>query len=146
MLELDFNLDPAMVFFLRGNLQGIFESLQEKGQARGYMPEEADDQEFWVDGLRDENLEALEALLHLVKTDSFGLKSIAIEMEDIFAVLRACSCLRLHLRSAALRRLTDEALEAATFDMHGLRGGEHDAFGVYMLLAHLQSVILDALD
>lgn len=146
MMEIDFRLDLPMVFFLRGNLQGILESLQEKGQPRGYIPGDEEDQEFWVDGLRDENLESLEALRDLTQTECFGVEPMNVEMDQAFAVLRACSCLRLHLRTTALKRLTDEALEAATFDMRGLKGGEHDGFGVYMILAHIQSVILEVLD
>ncbi|MGB0372542.1 MAG: hypothetical protein ACPGN3_14505 [Opitutales bacterium] len=143
MPELNIRMDPAVRAFLRRMLQGIYESLQETGKARGYSPEAEDDLEIWVEGLESENLEVLEGLLSFVKKEDFGVGAIDLTLEELFAVMKACSCLRLHLRETALKDVTDEALENAEFDPGQFKSGLQEAYIVYSLLAYLQTLALE---
>lgn len=135
-------LDQPVCAFFRKILQAVLESLREEGSPRGYRPEAEDDQEFWIDGLKSDNLEALEALRDLVFREGFGCESIELEMDVLFAVMRACSCLRLHLRGAALSDISDKDLESPDFHPVRFRDDIHHAYVCYMLLAHVQTAAI----
>ena len=127
-------------------LQGIFESLREEGVVRGYVPEDEEDQEFWVDGLKSENLEGLEALMSFVKAEDFGEGAMELSKETAFSIMRACSCLRLHLRENVLQGISDEDLENGEFVQSAIKGGLRDAFFIYVILAQLQSAVIETVD
>ncbi|MEM9025961.1 MAG: hypothetical protein AAGB06_03405 [Verrucomicrobiota bacterium] len=125
-------------------LQGIFESLQESGRVRGYLPEAEEDQEFWVEGLRDENFEALDTLLNFVKSENFGRKKVEISEDSLFSLMKACSCVRLHLRESALLNVSDEELENPSIESVLFKGPQSEVYVVYSLLAYIQSTAVEA--
>lgn len=146
MVTMDIRLDPSMTQFLRSMLQGIFESLQEKGKVRGYSPSDEDDQDIWVDALQGDNLESLEALMSVVKMEKFGCEPLQLPLDEMMAMIRACSCLRLHLRETVLEHLSDQFLESGIMNLRKVGAAEHDAYIVFTLLAYIQSRAIESVD
>lgn len=144
MPEVFVKMDTPVREFLKRMLRGIYESLNETGRPRGYCPDAEDDQEFWVDGLRSDNLEALETLLNFVKNENFGMGTSEIAQEDLFAIMRACSCIRLHLRETALKGISDEVLENPGAQLDILKGPLNEVYVVYSVLAYIQTAAVEA--
>jgi hypothetical protein len=71
---------------------------------------------------------------------------VEFDQTEALAVLRACSILRLRLRSGDLAGLSDEALESGEIDFFGLDEKGRLAFTCYLFLASLQETLVRHLD
>ncbi len=90
--------------------------------------------------------EDVRLLLSLFGHEFFGTGIVALDGTNAEAVVRACSAVRLRLRTGALAALPDEELESGAVEVERLAEPVRRAFMCYVFLATLQDLILNNLD
>jgi hypothetical protein len=107
------------------------------------------DEEFfaaWQAELLDAQNTDVRALLAMFDREFFSTGIVALDEANAEPVVRACSALRLRLRTRALAELPDEVLEGGAVELAQLEEPVRRAFMAYVFLATLQDLILSHLD
>ena len=113
MIRLDLELDPQLVEFTWELIREALADLKQEPDDR-FVPADPDDEdlaEAWTDSLREELDVDFQALTTLFTANRFGEESIELKPEAAEGILRACSSVRLWLRTRRLKDVTDESLE-----------------------------------
>ncbi len=105
-----------------------------------------DVREPWQAELLEAQNDDIRTLLALFDAQFFSTGVIAIDEENADALVRACSSVRLRLRSRFLTDLPDELLESGDVEMDALADPVRRAFMCYLFLATVQELIIQHLD
>ncbi len=100
----------------------------------------------WHDELLRAQNDDCRRFLAMFDSEFFSSGTISFDEENAESVLRACSAIRLRLRSVALKELSDEAIESADPDVDAMSEPVKKAFMAYVFLATLQELIIQHLD
>ncbi len=106
---------------------------------------EAEFHTAWQSDLLTAQNADVRALLALFDQEFFTAHTVTLDEGNAEPVLRACSALRLRLRTEVLPALPDEALESGAVDLLPLAEPVRRAFLAYVFLATLQDLILSHL-
>jgi hypothetical protein len=85
-------------------------------------------------------------LLGLFGTDFFMTGVVPLDATNSEPILRACSAVRLWLRSQSLAAVGDEALETGEMPLLETTEAQRRAFAAYVFLGTLQELIVQHLD
>lgn len=107
---------------------------------------DSDFREEWKAELLVGQHEELHALMALFDVDFFTNGVVAFDEDNAEVIVRACSALRLRLRSHDLHRLGDEHLESGTVDIERLPDALQKPFMCYVFLGTIQELIIEHLD
>ena len=102
--------------------------------------------EVWHQDLLLTQADELKVLLGLFDSHFFTTGAVIFDSSNAEPVLRACSAVRLCLRSRVLRELPDDALEAGEVAVDTLSEALQRPFLCYVFLATLQELIIQHLD
>ena len=86
------------------------------------------------------------ALLSLFGAEFFSDGVVAFDETNAEPIVRACTAIRLQLRSRRLRGIADESLETGDIDMDTLEDPVRKGFMCYLFLATVQELIIQHLD
>lgn len=147
MKRIEVKLSLPVVAPLLDVIKGISDSLrQELAAPLTFEEVDADFREEWKAELVTTQGADLATLLALFDTDFFSTGVVGFDEGNGDAVLRACSSVRLRLRSRFLVDLDDDALEGGGVDFDPLPEPARKAFMCYLFLATLQELIIQHLD
>lgn len=145
MIRLHFNIDPEVLNMMSGSLRQISEATLQGKTRRWHTPEDDPElQLLWLNELRAKLESDVEALLKVIKRPTFGQGEIRLQEDVADAVLRSCSAIRMYLREYQLKDMTDAELEVCDLAPNGLPDELRSAYLMYLFLAALQNLILEA--
>lgn len=101
-------------------------------------------QQAWIADLNDALKADVVHLANLLKLPEFLLGEFNLNIENAEAISRACSALRLFLRSNGLKNFSDSTLENGEIDLDKISPSEATAFLTYCFLANLQTALINA--
>jgi hypothetical protein len=107
------------------------------------------DSEFrdvWTGDLLESQKQDLHTLLTLFDEKFFAEGIVSFHADNAEAILRACSAVRLRLRTRHLESLGDEVLESGEIDVPNLPEPMRKAFLCYLFLATIQELIIQHID
>ncbi len=107
---------------------------------------EGDMREVWAGPLLESQNTAVALLLGLFDREFFKTGMIAFDEENAIGLLRACTAVRLRVRSQFLSALPDEVMETGGIDPASLDGGTRNALMCYLFLATMQEIIIQHLE
>lgn len=111
------------------------------------LPDEDEDLAFWwLSSLQEVMGKDCSTLQRVLESKAFGRGNVNIPDEGAERLLRACSAVRLRLQQQHLKMISSEALEGGTLQIHDLASEHRPAFLTYLVLAHLQEKIVEAMD
>lgn len=145
--QLEFRLDPEAVRPLVLHFRSLVDSLKDDLVAANEPP--ANDQvmsEVWVEGLLESQKKDIAALNELFDDKLLDTGRATVNEEDVDLILRGCTALRLVLRDSTLSRFEDEHLERGEVEVGKITAEEEIGYGVYILVASLQELIISQLD
>ena len=145
--QLEFRLDPEAVRPLVLHFRSLIESLRDDLVADNEPP--TSDQvmsEVWVEDLLESQRKDVAALSDLFDDKFLDTGRATVDEEDVDLVLRGCAALRLVLRDSTLSRFEDDCLERGEVEVGKITAEEEIGYGVYILLASLQELIISQLD
>lgn len=147
MKRIEVKLSLAVVAPLLDVVKAAADSLQ-SDLASGLPLNDIDPEvrEFWRKELLDGQNNEVRTLLGLFNAEFFKTGVIAIDEDQAEALVRACSAVRLRLRSRFLADLPDEHLESGDVELAGLPDDLRRAFMCYLFLATVQELIIQHLD
>lgn len=102
--------------------------------------------ESWKKELIEGQNADVHTLLALFDREFFSSGVIAFDGDNAEAIIRACSSVRLRLRSKYINDLPDELLESGDVELEALPEPERKAFMCYLFLATIQELIIQHLD
>ena len=100
----------------------------------------------WRQELLQNQNSDLNILLGLFGTDFFITGVVPLDATNSEPILRACSAVRLWLRSQSLAAVGDEALETGEMPLLETTEAQRRAFAAYVFLGTLQELIVQHLD
>lgn len=145
--QLEFRLDPEAVRPLVLHFRSLVDSLKDDLVAENEPP--TSDQvmsEVWVEDLLESQRKDIASLNELFDDKFLDTGRATVNEEDVDLVLRGCAALRLVLRGLTLSRFEDERLERGEVEVGKITAEEEIGYGVYILLASLQELIISQLD
>ena len=145
--QLEFRLDPGAVRPLVLHFRSLVDLLQDDLVAENEPP--TSDQvmsEVWVEDLLESQRKDIASLNELFDDKFLDTGIATVNEEDLDLVLRGCAALRLVLRGSTLFRFEDECLESGEVEVGKITAEEEIGYGVDMLLARLQELIISQLD
>lgn len=145
--QLEFRLDPEAVRPLVLHFRSLVDSLKDDLVAENEPP--TSDQvmsEVWVEDLLESQRKDIASLNELFDDKFLDTGRATVNEEDVDLVLRGCAALRLVLRDSTLSRFEDERLERGEVEVGKITAEEEIGYGVYILLASLQELIISQLD
>ncbi len=145
--QLEFRLDPEAVRPLVFHFRSLVDSLKDDLVADNEPP--ASDQvmsEVWLEDLLESQKKDITALNELFNNELLDTGRATVNEEDVDLILRGCTALRLVLRESTLSRFEDEHLESGEVEVGKITAEEEIGYGVYILLASLQELIISQLD
>jgi len=148
MIRLDLELDPQLVEFSWELIREALVDLKQDPDDR-FAPTDPDDEdlaEAWTDSLREELDVDFQSLTTLFTDNRFGEETIELKPEAAEGILRACSSIRLWLRTRRLKDVTDETLEGGIVNLETMEPEPRLAYFTYGLLAYLQETLIGLLD
>lgn len=111
------------------------------------LPDEDEDLAFWwLSSLKEVMGKDCSTLQRVLESHGFGKGHLNIPDEGAERLLRACSAVRLRLQQQHLKTIPSEALEGGKLQIHDLAMEQRPAFLTYLVLAHLQEKIVEAMD
>jgi hypothetical protein len=131
---------------LRRALRENFETIL--GGCRYPVSGEVEDPELdaiWRSTLREQLREDFEIMLQFCEHTGFGAGEMHIREQQAESVLRSASAIRLFLREAVFKDVTDEQLENGLLLMKSIPEEERFYFACYMFLAGIQELLVAAL-
>tara|TARA_B100000029_G_C17000180_1_gene750887 strand:+ start:65 stop:514 length:450 start_codon:yes stop_codon:yes gene_type:complete len=148
MIRLDLDLDPELVEVAWHMIQDSIGVLQNEPSSRFTAPDEDDPDlvEAWEDGLREDLDVDIQAMEQLFVKNRLGEESIELKPDIAERVLRACSAVRLRLRTKNMVDLPDTALELGDVAMEQMDPEVRVAYFTYGLLAYIQEELVALLD
>ena len=145
--QLEFRLDPEAVRPLVLHFRSLVDSLKDDLVADNEPP--ASDQvmsEVWLEDLLESQKKDITALNELFNNELLDTGRATVNEEDVDLILRGCTALRLVLRDSTLSRFEDEHLERGEVEVGKITAEEEIGYGVYILVASLQELIISQLD
>lgn len=143
MKPIEIRLDPAMVESLLETIGPALESLEDELATPAEFPEDDELMEnFWKSDLLESQREELAVIAQLFDEEFLESGRAIIAPEDMEKVIRACSAIRLKLRSTLLGPLSDAQLEEG--DLEGVEWSDalQIGYAAYALFASLQELIV----
>jgi hypothetical protein len=107
---------------------------------------DAEFREEWRAELLMAQRDELHALMALFDRDFFTSGVVAFHAENAEISIRACSALRLRIRSHDLKNVEDEDLESGEVEIESLAEPLQKPFMCYVFLGTIQNLILQHLD
>lgn len=111
------------------------------------LPDEDEDLAFWwLSSLKEVMEKDCATLQRVLESSAFGKGHLQIPDEGAERILRACSAVRLRIQQLYLKNISPEALEQGKMELNDLTDEQRPAFLSYLVLAHLQEKIVEAMD
>lgn len=108
---------------------------------------DAEFRELWTDDLKDALKSDCARFLEVFDREEFRETGVTdFSDRQVDPLLRACSALRLKLRTAELGKVSDDTLEDGEVDFAKLKPRERMAFTGYVFLGTLQEILIRHLD
>lgn len=108
---------------------------------------DAEFRELWTADLKDALKSDCAVFLEVFDRDEFRETGVTgFSDKQVDALLRACSALRLKLRTVELKKISDDTLEEGEVDFEKLKPRERSAFTGYVFLGTLQEILIRHLD
>jgi hypothetical protein len=145
--QLEFRLDPEAVRPLVLHFRSLVDSAKDDLVAENEPP--TGDQvmsEVWVGDLLESQSKDINALDELFDDRFLDTGRATVDEEDVDLVLRGCAAIRLVLRDSTLSRFEDDCLERGEVEVGKITAEEEIGYGVYILLASLQELIISQLN
>ena len=145
--QLEFRLDPEAVRPLVLHFRSLVDSAKDDLVAENEPP--VGDQvmsEVWVGDLLESQSKDINALDELFDDRFLDTGRATVDEEDVDLVLRGCAAIRLVLRDSTLSRFEDDCLERGEVEVGKITAEEEIGYGVYILLASLQELIISQLN
>ena len=145
--QLEFRMDPEAVRPLVLHFRSLVDSAKDDLIAENEPP--TSDQvmsEVWVGDLLESQRKDINALNELFDDRFLDTGRATVDEEDVGLVLRGCTAVRLVLRDSTLSRFEDDCLERGEVEVGKITAEEEIGYGVYILLASLQELIISQLD
>ncbi|MDD3180386.1 MAG: hypothetical protein PHQ04_08545 [Opitutaceae bacterium] len=147
MKSIEVRLNLEVVAPLLDLIKAAADGLKEELAITAVVPDsDADFADGWRQELLQDQTGDIQVLLRVFGREFFANGIIALDASNSEAVLRACSAVRLRLKSGLLQRMEDEVLESGEVPVQKLTEDEHKAFACYVFLATLQELIIEHLD
>jgi hypothetical protein len=147
MIKLEFQASPQVVALCARFISEAGDGLQEGGTIQFSAPD-LDDEDFveaWESGLQEELDADLASLEYLVGHRNFGRGDVELKPEVAEAVLRACSAVRLWLRTNKLSDIDDVEMEKLVLDELDFSTPSGLVLLAYSVLGYLQEVLIQIL-
>ena len=100
----------------------------------------------WQDDLLESQNADLKTLLDLFNEEFFREGAIVLDEDNADHVIRACSAVRLALRSNHLQTIDVESMESGNVDIEELPEATRKTFVCYLFLATMQELIIQHLE
>ncbi|MEM8549558.1 MAG: hypothetical protein AAGF10_02105 [Verrucomicrobiota bacterium] len=100
----------------------------------------------WQEGLLASVAEDCLALVALFKDTGLGQQRVTLNDSDAYAVLRACSAIRLKTQQLFFKQLSNESLEQGEVDFHKLDPEMQQLYSCYCFLAGVQETLIAQID
>jgi len=145
--QLEFRLNPEAVRPLVLHFRSLVDFAKDGLVAENEPP--TSDQvmsEVWVGDLLESQRKDINALNELFDDRFLDTGRATVDEEDVDFVLRGCAAIRLVLRDSTLSRFEDDCLERGEVEVGKITAEEEIGYGVYILLASLQELIISQLD
>lgn len=146
MAEINIRMNPflaeAMVEMVEQVLQA---QLPDRVDETANPMEDPDLRSLWMQGLSEEEDRDAAQLLYLLRHRKFGRRAIELEDDAAECVLRACSAVRLRILDLYLSEVPSEQLEVGLINQESLQPEQQRSYACYLLLATLQSLIINQL-
>lgn len=107
---------------------------------------EAEFRDTWTGELLSGQNEDVRTLLGLFDSEFFATGVIGFDGQNVEAIVRACSAVRLRLRTRFLGGLDDEKLESGDVELGSLDEPVRKAFMCYLFLATIQEIVIQHMD
>ncbi|MEM9226371.1 MAG: hypothetical protein AAGA45_00235 [Verrucomicrobiota bacterium] len=113
-----------------------------------YGPDSEDEELLlaWQEGLLTSVAEDCQALVVLLKDTGLGQQPVNLNEGDAYAVLRACSAIRLKTQQLFFKQLSNESLEQGEIEFHKLDPEMQQLYSCYCFLAGVQETLIAQLD
>lgn len=147
MKHIEIRLNLTVVAPLLDVVKFLADSL--KNELALQRPEDegdADMAELWRHSLLETQNSGIGALLALFDADFFKTGTISLAPHNAEPVIRACSAIRLKMRSQLMGQFSDEELEHGIDNLEKLADAPHRAMACYLFLATIQELIIEHLD
>lgn len=147
MIEVRFPVPPPFWESLRSSLKHTLRRLRTEAVIRPVFPDHDPDLiAAWRSSLLDGQAEDLEVLLRILQADCppDGVWRVTEEQAD--ALLRACTVVRLHLRTGYLSEFTDSVMESGEIDPSLLTNRKRQVWFIFVFFASLQEAVIQAMD
>lgn len=145
--QLEFRLNPEAVRPLVLHFRSLVDFAKDGLVAENEPP--TSDQvmsEVWVGDLLESQRRDINALNELFDDRFLDTGRATVDEGDVDLVLRGCAAIRLVLRDSTLSRFEDDCLERGEVEVGKITAEEEIGYGVYILLASLQELIISQLD
>lgn len=145
--QLEFRFDPESVRPLVLHFRSLVNAINDDLIAENEPPT-SDElmSEVWIDDLLESQRKDIAAINELFDEKFMDTGRATIDEEDVDLVLRGCTAVRLILRGSTLSRFEDDSLERGEVEVGKITAEEENGYGVYILLASLQELIISQLD
>ena len=147
MIKLEFRAAPQVVALCWKFVSEAIGGLHEGGTIQFSAPD-LDDEDFveaWESGLQEELDADIASLEFLFGQDGFGELEVELKEEVAEGVLRACSAVRLWMRTNKLADIDDVEMEKLVLDEIEFNSETGIALLAYSVLGYLQEVLIEVL-
>jgi len=147
MLEINLHVTPHLLQTVVSLIKVVVQSFQQ-GLAVEVEPvdDDADLHYAWISGLCDSLKQDVRHLFKLLNDPRFHEGTLALDISEAEAVLRASAAIRIKIQQTLLDDVPDHQLENGMISFETLPPEQQKGYACFLFLASLQAVILEALD
>ncbi|MBC2594749.1 hypothetical protein H5P28_10800 [Ruficoccus amylovorans] len=148
MPDIHLRLSPVFLATFRELIDSFSRQVGAQLSVRMEGPDPADTEltEAWRDGLLESVRADCGELAEMLNNASTGHQTITLSEDKAFAVMRACSAVRLKIQQLFLKPFADEQLEEGELDFDEMSPELQQVYACYIFLAGLQEVLIQETD
>lgn len=135
-------IDPAASKKMQELLRSLISELDGRPLIDNNWENDAEFNSFWLDSQQEQLNSSLAVFENIFLNNAFSEGKIIINLNDLEALLKSTSYLRLSIQELKLRQIDELDLEKGDMDLITLDSSTHEFLWCYSMLAQIQEIAL----